>query len=79
MEQIFTTNIDGPEDPHWKWDWAGVSGIALVAGGAAYSFVAAPRSAAEYNLAHAEGARVSVTPAFHPSDRSLGVRVGVRF
>jgi len=69
----------GEWDTSWRWDWAGVTGVALIGAGMAYSIATAPASVEEYNRKQAGGTTVSLSPTYDAKDRALGVQVGMRF
>ena len=80
MRQILPEETEAGEwDTSWKWDWAGIGGVALIGGGIGYSFAAAGRSAKEYNPEERERTRISASPDYDPLHRTLGVRVDLRF
>lgn len=71
--------VTGEWDTSWKWDWAGITGIALIGAGMTYSIATAPQSVEEYNQTHSGSAAVSMSPTYSPKDRAVGVQVGMRF
>jgi hypothetical protein len=71
-------DLDNPEGGDLHWDAVNLTGAALMAGGAAYSILTAPRSVTEYNERLARAHEVRVAPAL-ASGGAVGVQVRIGF
>jgi hypothetical protein len=74
-------DIDNPDGGHLRWDALNLTGVGIMAAGAAYSIATAPASAEQFNRrsAAATAPLVSLTPAYTPATGNVGLQVGVRF
>jgi hypothetical protein len=74
-------DIDNPDGGHLRWDALNLTGVGIMAAGAAYSIATAPASAEQFNRrsAAATAPLVSITPAYTPATGNVGLQVGVRF